>query len=287
MRKNIIRNLILGASVCALGATLASCKTSEVDNSELVIGLECNYAPFNWTASSESENTLAISNVANSYADGYDINFAKRASKELGINVKIVKMEWDNLIPQLNAGQINCIIAGMTDTAERRESIDFTDEYYRSELVLVTSKTVADSYASTTVDSQTLSSLLNGKGIISQIETVTNTVIETFVSNFSAVHMNPVDTFASAAVQVSSGAAFAMTAEYPVAQSIVKANSNLGIIRIDQSILGEENLAELGVSIGIKKGNTELKDMLNKVLASYTQEERNSDMASAVERSGE
>ena len=287
MRKNIIRNLILGASVCVLGASLASCGSNSVDNSELVIGLECNYAPFNWTATGKNDYTLEISNVANSYADGYDINFAKRASKELGINVKIVKMEWDNLIPQLNAGQINCIIAGMTDTAERRESIDFTDEYYRSELVLVTSKTVADTYASTTVDSQTLSTLLNGKGIISQIETVTNSVIDTFVSSFSAVHMNPVDTFASAAVQVSSGAAYAMTAEYPVAQSIVKANSNLGIIRIDQSILGEDKLAELGVSIGIKKGNTELKDMLNKVLASYTQEERNSDMTAAVERSGE
>ncbi|MCR5787113.1 MAG: transporter substrate-binding domain-containing protein [Acholeplasmatales bacterium] len=266
--------------------TLGSCG-NQANNNTLVIGLECNYSPFNWTEASPNEYTLAISNQANAYADGYDIQFAKRASEELGMDVKIVKMEWDNLIPQLNAGQINCIIAGMTDTKERREAIDFTNEYYRSELVLVTSKAVADNYASTTVDSQTLSTLLNGKGIVSQIQTVTNSCIETFVTNYGAVHQTPVDTFATASSKVNAGTAFAMTAEYPVAQAIVKANSNLGIIRINQDILGEDNLSELGVSIGVKKGNQELVDKLNNVLAKYTQEMRNADMTGAVERSGD
>ena len=286
MRKNVLKTLGLIACTTIGLAGITSC-SSDVSNDTLVIGLECNYAPFNWTTSESTDNTLSISNEANSYADGYDIAFAKRASKELGMDVKIVKLEWDNLIPQLNAGQINCIIAGMTDTEERRESIDFTNEYYRSELVLVTQKSVADTYASTTLDSTTLGSLLSGKGVISQIETVTNSVIDTLASNYNCTHLTPVDTFATASVQVSSGAAFAMTAEFPVAEALVKANSNLGIVRINQSVLGEEQLAELGVSIGIKKGNTELKDKLNSVLANYSQSDRNADMASAVERSGE
>lgn len=283
MSKTLRRTLLLGA--CALGATasLASCGTQSDDNT-LVIGLECNYAPFNWTIGTSSDYTLSISNQANSYADGYDIVFAKRAAKELNMNVKIVKLEWDNLIPQLNAGTINCIIAGMTDTAERRESIDFTNEYYRSELVLVTSKKVADQYNSTTLNLSDLQTLLNGKGLISQIQTVTDSVIDSLASSTSCVHMTPVDTFAIAATQVSSGAAFAMTSELPVAQSIVNANSSLGIIRIDQSVLGVD-LSELGVSIGIKKGNTDLQSKLNSVLANYSQEERNADMSAAVERS--
>ncbi len=287
MKRNVLRNLGLALCGAVVASSLASCGSSAVTEDALVIGLECNYAPFNWTVSTESDHTIAISNQAGSFADGYDIAFAKRASKELGKDVKIVKLEWDNLIPQLNAGQINCIIAGMTDTAERRESIDFTNEYYRSELVLVTSKTVADKYASSSVDQTTLSTMLSGKGVISQIQTVTNSVIDTLVTSTGCTHMTPVDTFATAAVQVSNGAAFAMTAEYPVAQSLVKANSNLGIVRVDQSIFGESNLADLGVSIGIKKGNTELKDLLNQVLANYSQTDRNSDMASAIERSGE
>ncbi len=291
MSKTLRRTLLLGA--CALGATasLASCGTQNDDNTlvtgddnTLVIGLECNYAPFNWTIGTASDYTLSISNQAKSYADGYDIVFAKRAAKELNMNVKIVKLEWDNLIPQLNAGTINCIIAGMTDTAERRESIDFTNEYYRSELVLVTSKTVADQYNSTTLNLSDLQTLLNGKGLISQIQTVTDSVIDSLQSSTSCVHMTPVGTFALAATQVSSGAAFAMTSELPVAQSIVNANSSLGIIRIDQSVLGVD-LSELGVSIGIKKGNTDLQSKLNSVLANYSQEERNADMSAAVERS--
>ena len=281
-----LRNTLLLSTALVAGVSLASCGKSEVSNDTLVIGLECNYAPFNWTCGTSSDNTLAISNEAGSYADGYDIVFAKRASKELGCDVKIVKMEWDNLIPSLNAGTINCIIAGMTDTEERRESIDFTNEYYRSELVLVTSKTVADTYADTILDNDQLNTVLSGQGVISQIQTVTDSVIDTFATNYHSTHMTAVDTFARAAVQVSSGAAFAMTAELPVAQSIVKSNSNLGIIHINQSILGVD-LSELGVSIGIKKGNTELKDKLNKVLANYSQTDRNNDMIACVERSGD
>jgi len=276
-------------AVAALGALgLASCGTNNVDNNTLVIGLECNYAPFNWTVGKANEHTLSISNHAGQFVDGYDISFAKRASKELGVDVKVVAIEWDNLIPQLNAGQINCIIAGMTDTAERREVIDFTNEYYRSELVLITSKTVADEYASTTVDETTLGTIFSGKkGVISQISTVTDSCIDTFVSKFGVTHIDPVDTFATASDKVKSGVAFAMTAEYPVAQAIVKANSSLGIIRINQNILGNEQLSELGVSIGVKKGNTELVTKLNNVLAHYTQEQRNKDMLEAVERSGD
>ena len=286
MSKTLRNTLLLGTLAVGTTLSLASCGNESNENT-LVIGLECNYAPFNWTASTQSDYTLAISNDGSNYADGYDIQFAKRAAQELNMDVKIVKMEWDNLIPQLNAGTINCIIAGMTDTAERRESIDFTDEYYRSELVLITSKTIADQYASSTLDATSLTTLLTGKGVISQIQTVTNSVIDTLATQTGCVHMNPVDTFTSAANQVSAGAAFAMTAEYPVAQSIVKANSDLGIVRINQSILGEENLAELGVSIGIRKGDTDLQSKLNSVLKNYTQEQRNADMSAAVERSGE
>lgn len=286
MRRNILRPL-LGIALIGTSLSVASCNnSSDANQNTLVIGLECNYAPFNWTLAESNINTLPISNYANQYADGYDINFAKRASQELGMEVKIVKMEWDNLIPQLNASEINCIIAGMTDTEERRLSIDFTDEYYRSELVLVTKKNVADQYSGQTLNNEQLQTLLNGKGLESQLQTVTNDILETFVSNYNAIQLTAVDTFATAAADVSAGSAFAMSAEYPVAQAIVQSNSDLGIIHISQDVLGID-LSELGVSIGVRKGDTELARKLNSVLANYTQEERNQDMANAVSRSGE
>jgi ABC-type amino acid transport substrate-binding protein len=173
----------------------------------------------------------------------------------------------------------------MTDTKERRNAIDFTDEYYRSELVLITKKSVAETYDNQVLGDETLGSLLNGKGLISQISTVTDDVLETFKQKYSVIHQTPVDTFAVASTKVSSGAAFAMTSELPVAQSICKANNDLGIIHINQDVLGLD-LAELGVSIGIKKGDNDLKEKLNKVLSNYKKEDRDSDMQEAVERSG-
>ncbi len=268
--------------------SLASCGNTDNSNT-LVIGLECNYAPFNWTTPTQSEYTLPIANQAGQYADGYDVQFAKYASEELGMNVKIVKLEWDNLIPQLQLGQINCIIAGMTDTEERRKTIDFTEEYYRSELTLVVKKSVADEYESSTpnpIGADRLTTLLSGKALESQIQTVTDDVIDNLASQFNAVHLTAVNTFAKAASDVASGVAFGMTAELPVAESIVKSNSNLGIIHISQDVLGLD-LSELGVSIGIRKEDTDLKDKLNQVLAKFTNERRTEIMSSCVTRSGE
>lgn len=255
------------------------------DNGEaIVIGLECNYAPFNWTTFESSDYTLPIANKANSYADGYDIQIAKYLSSELGREVKIMATDWNSLISDLLFESIDLVIAGMTDTEERRQTISFTDEYYRSELVLVTSKTVADSYDHT-LSADELSELISGKVIVSQKSTVTDDVIgDTFATEYGAIHANPLNTFALAATDVSNGSAFAMTAELPVAQSIVKSFDNLGIIHIDQNILGEAQ-AELGVSIGVRKTDTQLESDINAALAKLSTEDRVEMMAGALERS--
>ena len=274
--------IIIPALVATL-VSFSSCSPANFDNSELVIGLECGYPPFNWSETEENEYTLKVSNKANLYCDGYDIQIAKILGQELGINVKIMQIEWESLIADLQFGTINAVVAGMTDTEERRKSIDFTDEYYRSELVLIVSKTIADSYTEA-LDTTSFGELVNGKVIVSQSSTVTDSVIETFAKDYGAIHAKPVDTFALAATDVSTGLAFAMTAELPVAQSITSTFDNLGIIHIDQNILGEAQ-AELGVSIGIAKGNTELKNKLNTALAKISTEQRNNLMAQAVVRS--
>ncbi len=282
-----MKNLKIVSAVFAFGCiALSGCNSNSSDTNVIRIGMECNYAPFNWTAGSESEYTLPVYNEAGKYADGYDIQFAKRLAKETGKSVEIYKLEWDSLIIQLNSNQIDAVIAGMTDTEERRQQISFSNEYYRSELVLIASKTISAQYSSQELGDSELRSLLNGKIIESQRGTVTDDVIETFKTNYGAVHSTAVDTFSKAALDVHTGAVFAMTAELPVAQSIVKNYDDLGIIHMNQNILGVD-LSELGVSVGIRKGDTELQNTINEVLANYSTADRNSDMALAVERSGE
>ena len=281
MKTNYLRRLALFAGAVSL---LSSCGNSGNTGNKLRIGLECAYIPFNWVAEGSSEFTLPIANHAGSHADGYDIQIAKRLGEQLGKEVEIVQTKWESLITDLQMNSIDLIIAGMTDTEERRRQISFTEEYYRSELVLVTSKDVASRYT-TPVSKNDFRSLVNGKNIVSQVATVTNDVIDIFASDYGAYHVTPVATFALAAQDVVNGSAFAMTAELPVATSIVGKLSNLGIVHFDQEVLGEAR-SELGVSIGLRKTDDTLRQQINEVLNKISSEERERLMQGAVERSG-
>jgi putative lysine transport system substrate-binding protein/putative lysine transport system permease protein len=279
MKPNKRRLIALLAGAASL---LISCGNQS--NGDVIrIGLECAYVPFNWVAE-ESEYTLPIANHAGSFADGYDIQIAKKISSELGKKVEIVQTKWESLITDLQMGAIDAIVAGMTDTEERRRQISFTEEYYRSELVLVTAEAVAARYESPLSASE-FGSLVNGQNIVSQVSTVTNDVIDVFASQYGARHVTPVATFALAAQDVVNGSAFAMTAELPVATSIVGKLNGLGIVHFDQEVLGETQ-SELGVSIGVRKNDTDLLSGLNSTLAKISKAERESLMGAAIARSG-
>lgn len=123
------------------------------------------------------------------------------------MEVEIVKEDWESLVPDVQTGTINLVLAGMTDTEERRQSIDFSDEYYRSELVLVTSKEFADQN-NRVIPSSELATILNGKNIVSQVSTVTDDVIEIFKEDYGANHLSPLATFADCAIDVKNNSAF-------------------------------------------------------------------------------
>lgn len=276
------RSLLVVCSLLSL-VSLASCGANSFDNEKLIIGLECAYQPFNWSETSSSDYNLAVSNKRNYYADGYDIQIAKLLGKELNKEVEMVQTKWESMIPDLQMGSINCIIGGMTDTPERRQSIAFSDEYYRSELVLITSKASSELYSEPLSENE-IKDVLNDKVIVSQKGTVTNDVIDIFVDKYGAIKNPALLTFGDCANDVNNGSVFAMTAELPVANSLCKSFLNLGIVRIDQSILGQKQ-AELGVSIGVNKLNTSLKDELNSALKKIDAATRLNLMNEAVERS--
>lgn len=112
-------------------------------NGTLKVAMECAYAPFNWTDSSApSLGAVPISGEGKDglYANGYDVQIAKYIANKLGMSLEIYAIEWDGLIPALDAGTVDAIIAGMSPTAEREEQIDFTDVYYSSNLVVIYKK---------------------------------------------------------------------------------------------------------------------------------------------------
>ena len=124
----------------ALGENLALVSSNtNTSNGTLKIAMECNYAPFNWSQTTDVNGAVKIQG-SSLYANGYDVQVAKYIAAELGMALEIYAVEWDSLIPGLQAGTYDGIIAGMSPTAEREEQVDFTDCYYNSNLVIIYKK---------------------------------------------------------------------------------------------------------------------------------------------------
>ena len=178
---------------------------SKKDDSTITFGTNAEFPPFEY---------VTAKGVIGEF-DGIDMAIAKQIGEDNGMEAKIENMEFDSLLLALENGQVDAVIAGMTDTAERRQSIDFSNEYYVSELVLIVKKD--SKYASATSLND-----FSGAKIVSQTSTVTDDVIEDWKTQFNVTHLNALDTFATCAMAVQNGTADAMTAELPVANAIVR-----------------------------------------------------------------
>ena len=99
------------------------------------VGMECNYAPFNWTQVEGDDYSVALEGAG--HAGGYDVMMAKTLAEKMGATLVIKKLAWEGLEPAVTSGEIDAIIAGMTATPERKENADFTTPYYESEMVCI------------------------------------------------------------------------------------------------------------------------------------------------------
>ena len=255
-----LRNVLL-ASLSILGvASLASCGQENqglTTEGVLVVGMECAYAPFNWTETSQTESNVAISNLSGAYAEGYDVQVAKILAEELGLQLQIKALEWGALINNLNTGGIDAIIAGMSPTAERLEAIDFTSAYYESTHVLLVQK--SSSYASaTTLDG------FAGATVIGQIGTIYADLVPQTVEH-GAIAGNDLSTVPLILQAILNGTADATILEEPVAMGICSQYDNLTYVKLTDGFeVAEEDKI---VSIGVRKG-FDLLDEMNSVLES-------------------
>ena len=231
--------------------------------------MECDYAPFNWTQVEDSDTTVAISSV--DYADGYDVVIASMIAEKLGMEVEIVKTDWDSLIPSLNAGAIDCIIAGMTETPERAEEVNFTTPYYESDMVVIVRK---DSDLVNITDIQQM----KGYKVLGQSNTTYDEVIDQING---VVHMVPLATYPRMVLSLQAGEADAITAELPVANGVVSANPDLTIVTFED---GKGFVVDTSVSIAVAKENTELLEAIQGALDEISDAERLSIMEAAVGR---
>ena len=121
-------------------AILLASGNTDTSNGTLKIAMECAYAPFNWTQTTDANGAVPIQGQDGMYANGYDVQVAKYIAAELGMALEVYSYVWDSLIPAVQSGAVDAIIAGMSPTAEREEQVDFTDCYYNSNLVVIIKK---------------------------------------------------------------------------------------------------------------------------------------------------
>ena len=279
--KRIISTLLVCVLLLGCAFTLASCKKTDASKDlenikkegKLVVGMECAYAPYNWTTPEASDTTVPIANNPGSYADGYDVQIAKMIARELGVELEIRGIEWDGLIPALESGMIDMIIAGMSPTEERKRSIDFSDVYLYSELVMVVRKD--GNYANATKIQD-----FSGAKISAQLSTFHYTVIDqingvnkhTALENFSALIQN-----------LQAGTIDGYVCEEPGAISAAASNPNFTYIKFGAGNGFDCDPTESSISIGMRKGSS-LTEVANKVIASIPEATRLEMMAAAISR---
>ena len=254
-----LRNVLL-ASLCLVGVTsLASCNaTSNSLTTEgvLVVGMECAYAPFNWTETTDTESNVTISNLGEgAYAEGYDVQVAKILAEGLGLKLEIKALAWDALINNLNTGGIDAIIAGMSPTPERLETIDFTSAYYESTHVLLLQET------STYAQATTLDGFAGAK-VIGQTGTIYADLVPQAVEH-GAIAGNNLATVPLIVQAILNGTVDATIVEEPVAMGICSQYDNLTYVKLTDGFeVAEEDKV---VSIGVRKG-FDLTEKMNEVL---------------------
>ena len=142
-RSELMEQIVTLASGGTVTEFAVHCDAPATTTGTLKIGMECAYEPYNWTdTEGTSLGAVPISSEGQSglYANGYDVQIAQYVANRLGLKLEIYAMELDSLIPAVNSGAIDAIVAGMSPTAERSEQLDFTDTYYESNLVVIIRK---------------------------------------------------------------------------------------------------------------------------------------------------
>ncbi len=271
MRKGLLSVAIILLTtmlLAACGSGGSSEGTASTEGGVFKVGMECGYPPFNWTQMDDSNGAVKIEGNAE-YAGGYDVEIAKRIAEGLGKELVIVKTEWDGLVPALVSGNIDAIIAGMSPTAERKETIDFSDNYYKSDLVMVVKK--GGKY-----DSATSIKDFKGAKITAQLNTFHYSVID----QIDGVIKEPaMDNFPAMRVALESGMIDGYVSERPEGVSAEAANPNFKMVEFTDGFVTTDD--DTAIAVGLAKGS-KLTGKINEILAGISEEEQKNIMDTAI-----
>ena len=273
MKKIIALTMALAMAALVFGCASTPKATTGVEDGVLTVAMECAYAPYNWTQADDSNGAVPIKD-SNEFANGYDVMMAKKLADANGWKLEVVRLDWDSLIPAVQTGQIDAVIAGQSMTPERMEQVDFAGPYLYATIVCLTLKT--SSFASAKGISD-----LSGGTCTSQLGTIW---YDTCLPQITDAKIQPAaETAPAMLMALETGTVDFVCTDMPTAQGAIAAYPDM--VLLDFAGSGNDfTVADSDVNIGIsvKKGNTTLKDALDNVLSTMTADDFNATMADAI-----
>ncbi|MBP1571905.1 MAG: transporter substrate-binding domain-containing protein [Oscillospiraceae bacterium] len=287
----LILALAMTMSMTACSSAPASSETTEgegtaeflsiqgTEDGVLTVGMECQYAPYNWTQLTDANGAVEIANNPGAYANGYDVMIAKKICEEYGWQLEVMALEWGGLTPALNAGTIDVAIAGQSMTAERMAEVDMAGPYYYAQIVCLT--TASNANASATSVAELTGNCTAQSGTIwynSCLPQATNATIQAAAETAPAMIM-----------ALESGTADFICTDMPTATAAVAKNSDLVVLNFtgtdgDFQFADETERAEnVNIGVSVVKGNTELQKAMNDVLSAMGEDTFNTMMTQAIE----
>ena len=212
-------------------------------NGKLLVGTEAQYAPY--------EFKDLDANFA-----GCDMWLAQQIADSLGVELEVVDMSFDGIIPAVKSGQVDIGIAAFTKTPERAEEIDFSDLYETSAQLLVVKTGNADVYSTKEV--------LAGQKVGAQKGTIQSQLIQSALPDSELFEL---EKYPALALEVQNGNIAGLVVDQAVGESLI-ATSNGGLEVANFEFTAEE--ASFGKAAVIAKGNEDLVAAVNEVINKVT-----------------
>ena len=212
-------------------------------NGKLLVGTEAQYAPY--------EFKDLDANFA-----GCDMWLAQQIADSLGVELEVVDMSFDGIIPAVKSGQVDIGIAAFTKTPERAEEIDFSDLYETSAQLLVVKTGNADVYST--------KEALAGQKVGAQKGTIQSQLIQSALPDSELFEL---EKYPALALEVQNGNIAGLVVDQAVGESLI-ATSNGGLEVANFEFTAEE--ASFGKAAVIAKGNEDLVAAVNEVINKVT-----------------
>ena len=265
--------IVLMALMMAAACACAESAIPGLEDGVLTVAMECAYAPYNWAQPDDSNGAVPIKDSL-LYANGYDVMTAKAICEANGWKLEIKQLDWDSLIPAVQSGVCDAVIAGQSMTSERMESVDFAGPYLYATIVCLAKKDSKFAEAKGIND-------LAGGTCTSQSGTIWYDSCLPQIPD-AKIGM-PAESAPAMLMAVASGTVDFVCTDMPTAQGALIAYPDL--VLLDFAGSGndfEVSEEEINIGVSVKKGNTALVDAINDYLKDKTADDFNALMAEAI-----